>query len=251
MTDMLTEKTEKTEITDETSEGAASLAPEASAVSASTVGGEGAMLMTPDEVKCAMEAMLFAAGYPLSLDRIGAVLSLDRETVETYIDEMIPAYAGRGIRLIRLADSCQLVTREEFAPYIRLALGIRRGGNLSRASLETLAIVAYHQPVTRAYIDEVRGVDTGYVVSSLLEKGLIASVGRMDAPGRPTLYGTTEAFLRVFGLDDLTALPSAEQFLAETEVNGDDPDATAALMAEGSVGASDPVTEAEADIETE
>ena len=95
-------------------------------------------------------------------------------------------------------------------PYIREALGIKRGGNLSASSLEVLAVVAYNQPVTRSYIDTIRGVDSSYAVTSLLDKGLIEAVGRLDAPGRPMLYGTTDKFLRVFGLSSLADLPKTE-----------------------------------------
>ena len=104
-------------------------------------------------------------------------------------------------------NACQLCTKEKYLPHIRVALGIRRNGTLSNSSIEVLAIVAYHQPVTRAYIDTVRGVDSAYAVSSLLERGLIESVGRLDAPGRPMLYGTTADFLRCFGLSSLSELP--------------------------------------------
>jgi segregation and condensation protein B len=112
-----------------------------------------------------------------------------------------------GIMFLCFKDTCQFCTKEQYGPYVREALSIRRGGNLSSSSMEVLAIVAYNQPVTRAFIDAVRGVDSNYAVSSLIDKELIASVGRLDAPGRPVLYGTTDKFLRVFGLatlDDLT-----------------------------------------------
>lgn len=192
---------------------------------------------TPQEldaagIREAFEAILFASGNPMTFEKIASVLQITEKEAIACADELSAACEGRGIQLIRVGDGCQLVTRERYLPYIRVALGVRRGGNLSRASLETLAIIAYNQPVTRSYIDEVRGVDTGYVVSSLVEKGLIASRGRLDVPGRPTLYGTTDAFLRVFGLENLGQLPPAEQFLARTD--GANPDAVAQLHAEES-----------------
>ena len=104
-------------------------------------------------------------------------------------------------------DSCQLCTREAYAAEIKTALGIRRGGKLSQSLLEVLAVVAYNQPTTRAFVDTVRGVDSSYAVSALLEKGLIEPCGKLDAPGRPTLYRTTTDFLRVFGIDSLMELP--------------------------------------------
>ena len=118
--------------------------------------------------------------------------------------------SNHGILLLRFDDSCQFCTKEVFAPYIREALEIRRGGNLSASSLEVLTVVAYNQPVTRNYIDTIRGVDSNYAVNSLIDKELIHAVGRLDAPGRPILYGTTEKFLRVFGLNSLTELPNTE-----------------------------------------
>ena len=184
-------------------------------------------------IREAFEAILFASGQPMPFEKIAMALGITEEEAIACADELAMSYEGRGIQLIRVGGGCQLVTREKYLPYIRVALGVRRGGNLSRASLETLAIIAYNQPVTRAYIDEVRGVDTGYVVSSLVEKGLIASKGRLDVPGRPTLYGTTDAFLCVFGLEHLGQLPSAEQFLSRGDTeNGVNPDAVAQLHAE-------------------
>ena len=123
------------------------------------------------------------------------------------VEKYNSAENDHGITLLSFEDSCQFCTKEQYAPYIREALGIRRGGNLSASSMEVLAIVAYNQPVTRAFIDTVRGVDSAYAVSSLLDKELIAATGRLDAPGRPMLYGTTEKFLRVFGINSLSELP--------------------------------------------
>ena len=114
---------------------------------------------------------------------------------------------SRGIMMVLFPDACQICTREEYGSYIRCALGIRRGGNLSNSSLEVLAVVAYNQPVTRAFIDTVRGVDSSYAVSSMVEKKLIEPCGRLDVPGRPMLYRTTDNFLRVFGLNSIAELP--------------------------------------------
>ena len=120
-----------------------------------------------------------------------------------------------GILRLMFDETCQFCTKEQYAPYIREALSIRRGGNLSGSSMEVLAVVAYNQPVTRAFIDAVRGVDSSYAVNSLIDKELIASVGRLDAPGRPVLYATTDKFLRVFGLTTLDDLPKTEIKLPE------------------------------------
>jgi segregation and condensation protein B len=119
--------------------------------------------------------------------------------------------------LLCYPDSCQFATKEKFLPYIREALGIKRGGNLSNSTLEALAVVAYNQPVTRSYVDAVRGVDSSYAMTSLIDKGLIESLSRLDAPGRPMLYTTTEKFLRVFGLSSLDELPETELTPAPAE----------------------------------
>ena len=116
----------------------------------------------------------------------------------------------RGIQLLILGNACQLVTKEVYADYVKAALGVRDGGNLSKASLETLAIIAYNQPATRSYVEQVRGVDSSYSIGVLLEHELIEEKGRLDVPGRPRLYGTTEAFLRTFGLSTPDELPPLE-----------------------------------------
>lgn len=167
-------------------------------------------LGTVEDIKRAVEAILFAAGYPVKYEKLAEVIGLPQRDLRNLIESMSREYDGRGIQLLLYPDTCQLTTREVFAPYIREALGIKRGGNLSNSSLEVLAVVAYNQPVTRAYIDTVRGVDSSYAVTSLLDKGLIEAVGRLDAPGRPMLYGTTDKFLRVFGLSSLADLPETE-----------------------------------------
>ena len=167
-------------------------------------------LGTVEDVKRAVEAILFAAGYPVKYEKLSEVIGLPQRDLRNLIESMSREYDGRGIQLLLYPDTCQLTTKEVFAPYIREALGIKRGGHLSASSLEVLAVVAYNQPVTRAYIDTVRGVDSSYAVTSLLDKNLIEAVGRLDAPGRPMLYGTTDKFLRVFGLSSLAELPETE-----------------------------------------
>lgn len=158
--------------------------------------------------QAAMEAILFASGDPVPADRLAAVLAIDRKTVDRLLKVLEQKWnSGGGIRLIRVGDAWQMTTREEFSSYVRSALDMRRNTPLSQAAMEVLAVVAYHQPVTRGYIDEVRGVDCSGTVSSLAEKGLIAECGRLDVPGRPILYGTTADFLRCFGLSSLDELP--------------------------------------------
>ena len=164
------------------------------------------------QIEGALEAILFAAGYPVSYEKIGEALSLtpaDAHRIAEHLAERYAANAEGGIMLLLFPDTCQLCSREDYLPYVRTALGIRRGGTLSASALEVLAIVAYNQPVTRAFIDKVRGVDSAYAVGSLLDKELIEPCGRLDAPGRPTLLATTEKFLRVFGLSHLGELPES------------------------------------------
>ncbi len=171
-------------------------------------------LGTAHEIEEAIEAILFAAGYPMRYDKLAEVLALSAKDVKNIVKGMADRYAAadhpHGILILTYPTSCQITTKEIYAPYIREALGIRRGGNLSASSMEVLAVVAYNQPVTRSFIDLVRGVDSSYAVGSLLDKELIRADGRLDAPGRPMLYVTTEKFLRVFGISSLEELPETE-----------------------------------------
>lgn len=167
-----------------------------------------------EKVTAAIEAILYAAGHPVEYSKLSEVLGLSVHDVKNIIEAMSTEYnsekSKRGIMLLSYPESCQFATKEEFLPYIREALGIKRGGNLSASTMEALAVVAYNQPVTRAYVDAVRGVDSSYAMTSLIDKGLIESLSRLDAPGRPMLYTTTEKFLRVFGLRSLEDLPKTE-----------------------------------------
>lgn len=170
--------------------------------------------ITPQKITAAIEAILFAAGHPIEYAKLSEVLGLSTRDVKNVVEAMSREYNGegssRGLLLLTYPSSCQLATKEEFLPYIREALGIKRGGNLSASTMEALAVVAYNQPVTRAYVDAVRGVDSSYAMTSLIDKGLIESLSRLDAPGRPMLYTTTDKFLRVFGLNCLEDLPETE-----------------------------------------
>lgn len=177
---------------------------------------DGEMFVTPPDEECKeiIEAILFAAGHPVTFDKLAAVLhttpSAAEQLVSSYMDEYNRSGDGclpRGIIMLMFDGSCQLCTKEQYGSYIREALGIRKGGNLSQSSIEVLSIVAYNQPVTRAFIDTVRGVDSSYAVSSMCDKHLIEVCGRLDVPGRPLLYRTTPDFLRVFGLSSLNELP--------------------------------------------
>lgn len=183
-------------------------------------------VMQITNIESAIEAILYAAGYPVKYTKLSEVLGLEVKDVKTMVEHMAEQYnkedSSRGINLLMFEDTCQFCTKEQYAPYIREALGIKRGGNLSASSLEVLAVVAYNQPVTRAYVDTVRGVDSSYAMNSLIDKGLIEACGRLDAPGRPMIYATTEKFLRVFGINSLEDLPQTESLeeIAKNEAEG-------------------------------
>ena len=167
-------------------------------------------------LKGALEAVLFASGDPVPTARLSLVFGVPEEDIIDTADALAAEYVsgGRGIRLLHLGGSIQLCSAPEFAKLISRVIEHRAAPRLSASALEALAIIAYFQPVTRAYVEQVRGVDSSYTVSSLAEKGLIEPAGRLEAPGRPTLYRTTEAFLRVMGissLDDLPTLPDMSE----------------------------------------
>ncbi|MBR3845478.1 MAG: SMC-Scp complex subunit ScpB [Clostridia bacterium] len=167
----------------------------------------------------AIEAILFAAGYPMKYEKLASVLSLTQSEVKRLVSELAEKYNSDefGIMVLMFPETCQFCTKEQHIELIREALGIKRGGNLSNSSMEVLAIVAYNQPVTRSFVDLVRGVDSSYAMGSLTDKGLIETCGRLDAPGRPMLYGTTDKFLRVFGLNSVDELPEVELLRASDE----------------------------------
>ncbi len=169
--------------------------------------------MEMQELKAALEALLFVAEGPLPLGRLREVLECEEAAIREALEGLRAEYAGRsgGLQIVEVAGGFQLVTRPEQGAWVRRLLQ-SKPIRLSRRALETLAIVAYKQPVTRAEIEEIRGVDAGAVLKTLLERRLIRIVGRMDAAGRPLIYGTTPAFLQHFGLKDLTELPSLREF---------------------------------------
>lgn len=157
-----------------------------------------------------VEAVLFASGEPIEADKLAAAAEIEKETVIKLIDRLNDRYSEQGSSLVvkRLGESYQMMTRPEFARNIKSALENRRQAPLSQAALEVLAIVAYNQPVTRGFVEQVRGVDSSGVVKSLTERNLLEEYGRLeDVPGRPIAYKTTENFLRCFGLNSLDALP--------------------------------------------
>lgn len=165
--------------------------------------------MTVKEMIPAFEAVLFAAGEPVEIEKFCTVFEVDVETVESVMDMLSDRLekSESAVKLVRLDFSYQLCTKKEYAENIRSVLDLRRKSPLSQAALEVLAVIAYNQPVTKAYVEQVRGVDCSGVVSTLVEKGLLEEKGRLELPGRPLLYGTTANFLRCFGLKNLEELP--------------------------------------------
>lgn len=161
------------------------------------------------DISSAIEAILFAAGDSVPVARLSLVLGVDEKEINLRAKELQDKYSfeQRGMRILRLDDKLQMCSAPEFAPFITKTLEQRKPPMLSQAALETLAIVAYFQPVTRAYIDQVRGVDSAYTVGMLTERGLIQVCGRLDVPGRPSLFRTTDVFLRTMGISELSQLP--------------------------------------------
>ena len=177
------------------------------------------------EIASALEAILFAAGEPVDVKRLCLALELDQPTAEAVLRQLGDAYAfeRRGIRLLRMEDSYQLCSAPEYADMIRRAFEIRKTAKLSQPALEVLAIIAYYQPTTRAYVDQIRGVDSSYTVGLLVERKLIEECGRLQVPGRPRLYRTTKNFLRSFHLTSLEDLPSLPGMESEGQLQlGDD-----------------------------
>lgn len=161
------------------------------------------------EIESAVEAILFASGEPVSAARIAQVLGVETAEVLACASRMSDAYSfsRRGIRIVRMEENLQMCSAPEYAAEISRVLEQRKPPRLSQPSLEVLAIVAYFQPVTRAYIDQIRGVDSSYTVSQLVERGLIEACGKLDVPGRPTIYKTGDLFLRTMGITTLEDLP--------------------------------------------
>jgi segregation and condensation protein B len=163
--------------------------------------------MEPERLKLLLESLLFIAGEPAPIEQLAATLGVEEKFIEAALSSLQEDYKSRGLRLQRNGNHVQLVTAPEAAPYIERFLGLQLSSRLSLPALETLAIVAYRQPVTRAQIETIRGVNSDGVLRTLLNRGLIEEVGRLEQAGRPILYGTTFEFLRHFGLQELRDLP--------------------------------------------
>ena len=174
------------------------------------------------KLKSVLEAVLFASGEPLDLEKTAKTLLVDKESIKNALSEMMEEYQkdSHGIELLNLAGKYQFATKEEFAPEIRAVLSMKKNTPLSSAAFEVLAIVAYNQPVTKAFIEQVRGVDCSGVIATLCQRNLIEEHGRLDLPGRPLLYCTTDNFLRCFeisSLDELPELPEKTESIRDDE----------------------------------
>lgn len=176
------------------------------------------------EIESAIEGILFASGEPVHIDRICTAMEMDKPTVELVLQRLQDYYSfeRRGIRLLQMEDSYQLCSATEYADIIRKAFEIRKPARLSQPALEVLTIIAYYQPTTRAYVDQIRGVDSAYTVGLLLDRHLIEECGQLQVPGRPKLYRTTQAFLRAFHLQSLEDLPEMPGIEADGQMRMED-----------------------------
>lgn len=177
--------------------------------------------MEEHELSAVIEALLFVSGEPIALDKLAQVLEgTDTDRIREALDRLRQNYdaAGRGLQIVEVAGGYQIATRSECSPWIKALEKIKSATRLSRSGLETLAIVAYKQPVTRGEVEAIRGVDSAGVLKTLLERRILKIVGRREGLGRPMLYGTTREFLHYFGLKDLSELPALKEFkeVAET-----------------------------------
>ena len=191
--------------------------------------------MEQSELQRIVEAVLFASGGPVEVSRLALTAQVDEKDVEVAVEALADelAFNRRGIRIIKLEDAYQMVSSGEMADYITTALETRKPPKLSASQLETLTIVAYYQPATKAMVEQIRGVDSSYSVSALLNKKLIEDAGRLNVPGRPIQYKTTANFLRTFGLESLEDLPAIEKVsLGEPEVTEEPVDPNQMTMEE-------------------
>lgn len=173
--------------------------------------------MRESKIFSIIESLLFVSGEPLKLKNIASILELSKNEVKLIMDNMIKSYENedRGIKIIKIEDSYQFVTKSENSGFIEKILNVNSRQSLSQAALETLSIIAYKQPITRIEIEEIRGVKCDKAVSNLIEKGLVKECGRKEVIGRPILYSTSDKFLKHFGLDGLENLPDLDSFAKE------------------------------------
>ncbi|MGN1089753.1 MAG: SMC-Scp complex subunit ScpB [Huintestinicola sp.] len=173
--------------------------------------------MKLSETAARMEAVLFACGDPADPEQLSAAIGAEKGALSQIADLLNEAYAenGSSLTVLRLSGSFQLAVRTEYYEYVKAAVDTKKNAPLSPAAMEVLTIIAYNQPVTKSFVEHIRGVDSSGVVNSLAEKGLIEEAGRLDVPGRPIAYRTTSAFLRCFGLESIDDLPPVEGLASE------------------------------------
>jgi len=212
------------------------------------------------ELKSAIEAVLFIAGNPLSVDRLKSLFEeATQEQIEAQLTGLRQAYDDRvaGIMLAEIAGGYQLATRPEYAAWLRKFRSVKVSARLSKPALETLAIIAYKQPITRTEAEVIRGVNIGGIIRNLMERRLVKIVGKKDVPGKPMLYGTTPEFLQYFGLKDLSALPTLKEFqeleageeVMEEVVGNEDAEAAEAQASEDEATSGEPTAAEAADDE--
>jgi len=183
--------------------------------------------MEHEELKAVIENVLFAADQPVSVGQLQGLFAetTEKAALKSALDELIREYQSRNLQLMEVAEGYQLMTRHDYSDWVRKFMKLDKTAKLSQPSLDTLAIIAYKQPLTKAEVEEIRGVDSSGVVRTLLEKKVIAPSGRKKVPGRPIMYRTTRKFLEYFGLMDLNDLPTLEDFkeseLAEDQDQSD------------------------------
>ncbi|MBP3706104.1 MAG: SMC-Scp complex subunit ScpB [Clostridia bacterium] len=179
--------------------------------------------MNNQEFSAAFEAVIFASGEPISIERLCQIFEISSEKVQEIAEDLSDKLekGKRGIKLLKLQNTYQLSTEEKYAEYIKKTFEIKRRTPLSPAALEVLAVIAYNQPVTKSFIEQVRGVDCSSVVTNLVEKGLVEERGRLELPGRPLLYGTTKNFLRCFSISDLSELPAIQKDVPQVKELGE------------------------------
>ena len=192
--------------------------------------------MNLDEGIAIIEAIMFACGEPISVDKLSEASGIDRDTTAKLVSQLERRYnvQSSGLRIIRLDNAFQISTRPEHAPYIKAAMENHRQIPLSQAAMECLAVIAYNQPVTKSFVEQVRGIDSSSVVNTLVERGLIEEAGRLELPGRPIAYRTTDVFLRCFGLatiGELPDLPTQDGQMSLDEIDQHEVDMQAELLA--------------------